>query len=155
MKGYVTEQEQADRTIAVTVRTWTTNALGFAQSIDDLEANDFNFAETSTIFGEKAVDVANGAKPALGHVSLTVSFSIPASGDRLPDLVNVVFNDICNFVPFSISLDSVILGTRPDGTKAILRVEQEGALEKEKQNCGPDNEVIYTKEIIEIKNIVE
>lgn len=89
----VTERRLANGTAQITVALVATKALGFAQSIADLAANNFDFLDTPTIFGAKAQDVVNGAGPALGPATLDVSFRIAALGPRplaLPDLLDVV-----------------------------------------------------------------
>ena len=64
--------------------------MGFAQDIAELIASDFDFANTPTIFGNKAVDIAEGAPAALGSAELYVSFRIEVPGAPLPDFFDVV-----------------------------------------------------------------
>jgi hypothetical protein len=149
--GNVIERRRPDGKAVVTVDTWTTNALGFAQDCRDLVDTSFDFAGTPTIFGNKAVDVAFGATPALGPVKLRASFVVQAPGSPLPDFVTVVFN-ACDFVPVNFSFDSLTNGTRPDGTKAVLRVLQTGALTKQQCERG-ETLPVFGVEMVEIKDL--
>jgi hypothetical protein len=149
--GNVIERRRPDGTAVVTIDTWTTNALGFAQDCAQLDAVG-TFADTPTIFGNKAVDVALfDATPALGPVKLRASFVIQNPGGPLPDLIAVVFN-ACDFVPVNFSFDSLTYGTRPDGTQAVLRVLQTGALNKQQCDRG-EKEPVFGVERVEIKDL--
>lgn len=149
--GVVKEQVRPDGRALVTVDTWTINALGFAQSIAELETNNFNFLKTSTIFGNKAVDVANGQPAALGPVKMHVSFVIESPGDPLPDFVNVPYDNICDYVPYEISFSSSTYSKLPGGTSKVMRVEQKGYLNE--SDCAQEPKPTYanfTEETIEI-----
>jgi hypothetical protein len=128
----------------VTVKLVTANALGFAQSIADLAATEpdpFDFDQVATNFGAKAVDVAAGAEAATGTAFLTTIFTIANPGDPLPDFLDVNFTT--NYAPASLDFSSTTVGRRPDGTRAILKVEQVATQ-------GTDGVWIYTVENVEI-----
>jgi len=141
VNGQVWECALADGTARVTVKLVTANALGFAQSIADLAANDFDFAGTDTNFGAKAVDVAGGAEPAKGTAQFMTSFTIEYPGAPLPDFLNVVYT--LDYAPGSLDFRSTTIGRRPDGKRAILKVEQVAT-----QSAAGD--WIYTVENVEI-----
>jgi hypothetical protein len=90
VRGVVTECELTDGSAQVTVALVTDNAMGFAQDIQALIDNEFNFAETDASFGNKAVDIAAGAQAALGSADLYLSFRISAPGEPLPDALDVL-----------------------------------------------------------------
>jgi hypothetical protein len=136
--GRVLECALPDGTARISVVLNTRKALGFAQSIQDLIDNDFDFAGTPTIFGNKAVDVADGADPAVGPARLRTSFVIEAPGADLPDWLDVI-NDPETYGPVTLDFRSTTVGTRPDGTPARLRVQQVGL------TVGP-----FTREIVDI-----
>ena len=140
--GRILECELADGTAKISVVLNTRKALGFAQSIEDLIDNDFDFAGTDTIFGNKAVDVANGEDPALGPVSLRTSFIINAPGVVLPDFLDVI-NDPVTYAPVTVDFRSTTVGTLPDGTRARLRVQQVGATD-------PDGVLVFSREIVDL-----
>jgi len=93
-RGQVKQRDCDDGSVEITVKLFTRNALGFAQSIQDLIDNDFDFLDTPTIFGARAQDIADGAEPALGSSTLDVTFRIYCGGfcdePVLPDLRKVV-----------------------------------------------------------------
>jgi hypothetical protein len=90
VRGVVTECELTDGSAQVSVALVTDNAMGFAQDIATLIADDFDFAGTDTSFGNKAVDIAGGEPAALGSADLYLSFRISAPGDPLPDALDVL-----------------------------------------------------------------
>ena len=103
--------------------------MAFAQSIEDLTNNDFDFANTPTSFGNKAVDIANGSDAALGNSSLRTSFIISAPGSALPDFF-LVINDSEQYGPYTIDFRATSVGMKPDESKARLRVQQVCSAEK-------------------------
>jgi hypothetical protein len=122
VSGTVTECARADGTAMISVDLNTENALGFAQSIQALSDNHFNFLQTPTIFGAKAQDVVAGAAPALGSVQFQTTFVIEQPGDPLPD-IRIAFQDNRPDVrPITLDFRSTTVGTRPDGTGASLIV---------------------------------
>lgn len=127
--GLVTESELPNGSARITVALTTTKALGFAQSVPLLIRNDFDFLGTPTRFGNKAQDVANGAKAAVGDVSFSVTFTIPTAGGPLPDLVDVISNikKHPEFKPVNVTFIATISGPCEDGTRDVLHVDQEGA----------------------------
>jgi len=120
--GQVRECALSDGSAKVTVTLVTANALGFAQSIEDLIANDFDFAGTETNFGAKAVDVVAGATPAMGPAKLTTTFTIAEPGGPLPDFLDV--NNTTDYAPASLAFSSKTIGRLPDGRRAALEIEQ-------------------------------
>jgi len=125
----------------VTVKLVTANALGFAQSIADLVANGFDFANTPTNFGAKAVEVAAGAEAAKGPAFLTTTFTIEHPGDPLPDFLDVAFT--ADYAPASLDFHSTTIGRLPDGKRARLKVDQAATQ-------GEDGAWIYSVESVEI-----
>lgn len=92
VRGVITECVLTDGSAQVTIALVTDNAMGFAQDVADLVENGFDFANTDTILGNKAVDIAEGAPAAVGSAEVYLSFRMSAPGDPLPDVLNV-FND--------------------------------------------------------------
>ena len=127
----------------VTVKLVTANALGFAQSISDLSATNppFDFANTDTNFGAKAVDVAAGAEAAKGTAKLTTTFTIAGPGLPLPDFLDVNFTE--NYKPASLDFHSTTIGRLPDGQRARLIVDQVATQ-------GEDGAWMYSVEDVEI-----
>lgn len=124
--GFVIQSEFADGHTQIAVALFTTNALGFAQSVADLTNNDFDFLNTPTIFGNKAQDVASGARAAVGHSTFLITFSISGPGAPLPDLVDVLVNNPSEFMPINLSFTATVPGKCEHGTRAVLRVDQSG-----------------------------
>jgi hypothetical protein len=143
VSGTVTECARADGTAMIAVDLNTENALGFAQSIQDLSDHHFNFLQTPTIFGAKAQDVVTGAAPALGAVQFQTTFVIGHPGDPLPD-IRIAFQDNKPDVrPITLDFRSTTVGTLPDGTGASLRIHQVAATDEV-------GNLIFTKEIVDI-----
>jgi hypothetical protein len=128
VSGTVTECARDDGTAVISVNLITENALGFAQSVQDLSDNHFKFLKTPTIFGAKAQDVVAGsAPPALGSAQFQMTFVIAHSGDPLPD-IRIAFQDNNPDVrPITLDFTSTTDGTLPDGTGASLHIHQMGA----------------------------
>ncbi|WP_319548453.1 hypothetical protein [Desulfogranum marinum] len=133
--GSVVEFPLPDGKAKVQVVLHTKNAMGFAQSIEALANNDFDFNATETIFGNKAVDVCSGAEAAIGQSRLKATFTINA-GDSLPDLMDVIYTG--DYVPWSLDFKAKIF----EG-KSQLEVDQ-------KATADGVNE-IWAKEEINIK----
>jgi hypothetical protein len=143
VSGTVTECARADGTALISVDLHTENALGFAQSIQDLENNHFNFLQTPTIFGAKAQDVVAGADPALGSADFRTTFVIPHPGDPLPN-IRIAFQDNKPDVrPITLDFSSTTGGTLPDGTGASMRIQQVAATDE-------DGNLIFTREVVDI-----
>jgi hypothetical protein len=141
--GSVLECELADGRAEITVVLSTTKALGFAQSIADLAANDFNFLITPTIFGAKAQDVVSGvAAAATGPASLFTTFSISAPGAPLPDFLDVV-NNWVDYAPVTLNFTSTTIGMCPNRGRAVLRIHQMAS-------TNDQNELIYSQEMVEV-----
>lgn len=145
--GYVKECGLAGGDTLVTVGIFTTRALGFAQSIEALEQNGFDFGNTPAIFGVKAVDVGTPGAAAAGPASLTATFAIEAPGGPLPDLVDVLFIRPEAYKPVSFSFTSSTFGDCTGearrGRKARLDVHQAGATD----DAGI---MVYTAEKVEV-----
>lgn len=149
--GYVKEC-QLDDSVRVTVGTFTTRALAFAQSLEALLESNLDFDGTPAIFGVKAKDVTKSADAAAGSASLTVTFPIKAPGDPLPDLVDVL-NDTEDYVKdygyapvsvtFSSSSSGDCTGESRRGQKVQMHVQQVGA-------TGSDGVMTYSVEKVEI-----
>lgn len=122
VNGTVWECKQADGTAKVAVKLVTANAMGFAQSIEELATNNFNFAGTPTIFGAKAVDVVSGAEAAKGTAFLDTTFTIAQPGAPLPDFLDVVYTS--TYAPATLHFESNTIGRLPDGDRARLKVDQ-------------------------------
>ncbi|PXW83894.1 hypothetical protein C8R34_12532 [Nitrosomonas sp. Nm84] len=141
--GVVLECALPNGKAQVSVTLIATKALGFAQSIQDLINNNFDFLNTPTIFGAKTQDVISGAKPATGSVNLATTFSIPAPGASLPDLIDVVFNP-ASYAPVKISFKSTTRGKCTNGkANALLEVHQVGA-------TNESNALVFQKENVAI-----
>jgi hypothetical protein len=126
VRGLVAECELVDGSARVNVALVTDNAMGFAQDIEALIENDFDFAGTPTIFGNKAVDIAAGEPAALGSATLYASFQIEAPGAPLPDFLDVVNATETSgklvYGPVTMTFSSVT----EDGEGNCLTVNQEG-----------------------------
>lgn len=127
VRGLVAECELRDGSARVNVALVTQNAMGFAQDIGELADNDFDFADTPTVFGNKAVDIAaNVAPAALGSAELYLSFHIEAPGAELPDFLHVINaverNGKLTYGPVTLTFTSLI----EDGQGNCLTVNQEG-----------------------------
>jgi hypothetical protein len=144
MDGTVIQRELKDGTTQIKVVLSTKKALGFAQSVADLENNGFDFLNTPTIFGNKAQDVAKGAEAAVGQSTFLITFFIAGPGAPLPDLIDVLFNNTLNYAPVKFSFTSTTPGKLADGTKAVLQVHQVGSFTKENPTW------VYTAEKVEI-----
>lgn len=126
----------------ITVNLLTTRALGFAQSVKDLDGN--TFLETPTNFGVKAQEVIAGKKPSIGPVIFSVTFSISTPGARLPDLLDVINDKPENkYAPIKMSFKSTTFGKCPSGIKARLEVHQVAA-------TNDSDALVFTKEKVKI-----
>jgi hypothetical protein len=144
VKGRVLECVGKDGTVTIKVLLSTENALGFAQSVDELIASGFDFLNTPTTFGSKAQDVLDGAEPALGSVNLRATFTMPNSGDPLPDIRIMYQEELADHSPATIDIRSTTVGTLPDGTEASLHIQQVA-------DTNENGELVFTREIVDIK----
>jgi hypothetical protein len=143
VSGRVLECLRDDGTALISVVLSTQKALGFAQSIEDLDKNEFNFLETDTIFGAKAEEVVGGAEPALGPAQFRTTFVIEDPGAPLPDIRIAFQENEPDVRPITLDFRSTTVGTLPDGTRARLVIQQVGATDE-------DGNLIFTREIVEI-----
>jgi hypothetical protein len=127
--------------VKVSVVLNTSKALGFAQSIEAIIANGFDFSTTPTIFGNKAVDVADGATPAVGPATLHTTFFIAHADDPLPNLVDAL--GAPDFAPWTLDFRSTTVGLLPDGTKARLTVQEVAATDE-------NDAFVYSREIVDL-----
>lgn len=141
IKGQVKECVLADGSARITVNISTSKGLGFAQSIDALCQNGFDFANTPTNFGNKALDVLNGAPAAVGQVTFKTSFTVDNPGDELPDFLNVAFGN--EYAPATLYFRSRTFAARPGGSPTFMRVLQ-------KATVAPGADWVYTVEEVEI-----
>lgn len=143
VRGSVIQCALSDGRAKITVALFTTRALGFAQSIADLEANGFDFLNTPTIFGAKAQDVVKSAKAAVGPVTLLTTFTISKPDAGLPDFLDVV-NNSANYAPVKLDFRSTTFGTCSDGkTKARLDVHQAASTDEQ-------NILVFSVEKVEV-----
>lgn len=124
--GSVTESELPDGRAQIAVNLSTTNALGFAQSVADLDDHKDKFKNTPTIFGNKAKDVRQGAEAAVGQSCFFVTFTNPSPGAPLPDLVDVLVAHPEEFGTIDTNITATIPGKCEQGTRAVLHVVQTG-----------------------------
>lgn len=146
VNGFIIECALSDGRAQVTVNIITTKALGFAQSIDELVKNNFDFLNTPTIFGAKAQEVIAGKKSSIGSVLFSISFLIPQAGANLPDLLDVINPDSDNkykYAPIKLNFKSTIFAKCANGKKARLEVHQIAS-------TNELNALIFTKEKVEI-----
>ena len=142
VNGFILECKLPDGRAKVTVTLLTTKALGFAQSIQALVDNNFDFLNTPAIFGAKAQEVVNGIKPSVGAVFLSTTFSISKPGADLPDFLDVV--NTTNYAPAKYSFKSTTFGKcSTNNTKARLVVHQEAF-------TNHLNEWVYTTGKVEV-----
>jgi hypothetical protein len=150
VRGLVVECPRADGTAQIAVALFTTRALGFAQSIAALADNNFDFLNTPTLFGAKAVSgaedpgtgVVDGADAAVGPVTLVTTFAIAAPGAPLPDFLDVVFNP-APYAPVTLHFSSTTFGRCSDGTPARLDVHQVAATNDQKA-------LVFSRETVEV-----
>lgn len=146
MQGSVIECKLSSNTAKITVALFTTKALGFAQSIQALADNNFDFLNTSTIFGAKAQDVVNGADAAVGPATLLTTFTVQQGSNGkfpLPDFLSVV-NDAATYAPVTLNFTSITFGRCANGKRASLNVHQVAAT----NNQNPPV-LVFSKEIVE------
>jgi hypothetical protein len=144
VSGTVLECSRDGGRAEISVVLSTRKALGFAQSIAAITNNGFDFASTPTIFGNKAVDVAAGAPPAVGPATLRTTFFIDKPGDPLPDLTVLVNGN--TYAPWTLDFRSTTVGTH--ATKARLKVQQVGACVGA---CVDSQELIsFSREIVDL-----
>ncbi len=105
----------------ITVKLFTRRALSFAQSVRTLCEKGFDFAVTPTNFGKKTIDVADGAKPALGWATFQVRF-LWETGTPLPDFLELDPYD-SNQVQ-KLKFRSVAFGRCADRTPCFLHLVQ-------------------------------
>ena len=134
------------------------NAMGLAQPLAEIIANfenndPFPFLNARTIFGSKVEGVpgqGNWSVPgkwAFGSANLWTTFTIPASGVALPDLLDVISstdnNDKLTYGPVTLDFHSATQG-RADEKRQCLKVDQQAS-------TSPDGtQLVFTQEIVEI-----
>jgi hypothetical protein len=120
------------------------NAMGFAQSIEDLINNDFDFLNTPTIFGDKVQAVAGYW--AFGSADLSTTFTISAPGVPLPDWYNVINaqepNGKLTYGPVTLDIQSVTQGPLRD--PRCLRVHQVASTSSDGKS------LVFSTEVVEI-----
>jgi hypothetical protein len=139
VRGYVIECELADDKAQITLALLTTKALTFAQSIEDLVENNFDFLNTPTIFGAKAQDVVDeNAKPALATTFFHVTFMNSPLLAPLPDLVQLINDPKKGQLPLEFEFSAIARGKDAEGGDAELRVVQvcEQVKVKDGQTCS-------------------
>jgi hypothetical protein len=147
MRGSITQCALGGGRAQVTVVLYTTKALGFAQSIADIF--EYGFPNAPTIFGAKAQDVVNGAKAAVGPVSLVTSFTIRSRG-ALPDFLDVI-NSPAKYAPAYLNFTSTTfecsdnrnaqldvheVAQTNDQKKWVYSVEVVDVVDNDGGNCG-------------------
>jgi hypothetical protein len=142
MRGNITQCALRDGRARVTVVLVTTKALGFAQSIEAIINNGFDFLNTPTIFGAKAQDVVNGAKAAVGPVTLVTSFTISSPDAALPDFLDVVNNSPTEYAPANLNFRSTTFGCS-NNSKVRMDVHQMG-------HTNDQNEWVYSVEVVKV-----
>lgn len=146
MQGSVIECKLSNNTAKITVALFTTKALGFAQSIQALANNNFDFLITPTIFGAKAKDVVNGADAAVGPVTLLTTFIVQKDSNGkfpLPDFLDVV-NNSAKYAPVTFNFTSITFGKCANGKRAGLNVHQVAAT-----NDKNPPELVFSKETVD------
>ena len=144
VNGRVLECIDNDGTVTIKVVLSTQKALGFAQSVEALIDSGFDFLNTPTIFGAKAQDVDLGAEPAIAPASLRATFTIENPRDPIPDLRIMYQEELAAHLPATIDFRSTTVGALPDGTKAIMKIQQVGA-------TNEVGDLVFTREIVDIK----
>ena len=142
--GRLLECELSDGTVQVSLLLNTHRALGFAQNIADLIANNFDFDGTPTIFGTKPSEVKADAKPSLGWAKFRVTLTLDESGDPLPDFAGLFSGDISDYTPMSLHCVSKIRGQLFDGTRARMLIDQQATADE------GDSALTFSKEVIDI-----
>ena len=122
----------------------THRALGFAQNIADLIANNFDFDGTPTIFGTKPSEVVAGAKPSVGWAKFRLVLTLDQPGDPLPDFAALFSGDISDYTPMRLHFRSKIIGRLPDGTRARMLIDQQGTA------AEGHSALTFSKEVIDI-----
>lgn len=141
--GSIKERVLPNGKAEIRVALHTKNAMGFAQLVQDIIDNEFDFNATDTIFGNKTLDVCDGAPAAVGQAKLDVTFTIENPGDPLPDLVALV-DDLVgptfDYRPVTLKFKATIF----DGMNH-LKVHQHA------HASATDVDLVYTKEVVEIR----
>lgn len=144
VSGRILECPQEGSGAKISVVLNTRKALGFAQSVQAIIGNGFDFLNTPTIFGNKAQDVVNeGAEAAIGPASLRTTFFIENSGDPLPDIRTAFQDNVADYAPITLDYRSTTVGTLPDGRRARLRVQQVAA-------TNENDELVFSREIVDL-----
>lgn len=126
VSGTVKERARPDGRAEVRVQLETKNALAWAFLFKDADFDDpLVFLNTRLAFGARAQDVvAAGAEPALGKVTLDITFMNSALGAPLPDLVQLVNEPASGQKPLTFRFEAEARGVKQDGTRAHLRIRQ-------------------------------
>ena len=135
VRGSVTERPLPDGKARIRVKLHLGNVMGFAQSGEDLIENNWEFHNTGTIFGNKTMDVCEGATAAVGKATFKVTFTMEQDAP-LPDLMDVIYTS--DYHPISFELKAKIY----EGP-TLLRVHMKMAIN--------DKGETWTRELIEIK----
>lgn len=145
VEGHVLECPQGRGLFTVKVVLETEDSIAFAQSFEDLIANDFDFNNTDTIFGEKPADVVNeGLEPALGESKFRISFTVDKRDESpdLPDLLDLIDNS-ASYAPVKFDIRITAEEERDDDTEVCLIIRQTAATD----NTGS---LRYTEEVVEV-----
>jgi len=151
VRGYVLECRLASGKAQITVALFTTNALGFAQSVAVLAENGFDFLNTPTIFGAKAQDVVKRAKTAAGPVTLFTTFTISNPDAKLPDFLDVALSNPTKYGPAKFSFASTTFGKCAyNGRLARLDVHQNASTDDQADDQGLWKWKVYSTEKVEL-----
>ena len=161
-KGKVREKKLSDGTAKITVKLRTCKALAFAQSIQAIIDNGFDFVGTPTLFGVKAQDIVGDGDDdddiddddiALGWSMLKITFVISEPGADLPDLLDVFDfpgNYSSTLVTTKFSFESKTYGETAAGDDAVLYVFQDGKTVKAADGTWSWS---YDKEIVTLTEL--
>jgi len=137
VSGTVIQRELTDGSgkAEITVNLHTKNAQGFALLVKDIIDHGFDGAPAK--FGNKTLDVCEGAQAAVGNTHLSVKFNIKEAGDSLPDLVDLINNNPEVNQPISVVFSATIFNDE----NQLLNVHQ---------TVAPSLPT-YTSEVVEIR----
>jgi hypothetical protein len=124
--GTLRERAASDGRAEVRVTMETRDALAWAFLIADADFDNdpFPFLNTPLAFGARALDVIEGATPALARVSVEATFMNSGPGAPMPDLVQLVLAPEPGQIPYTIAFKAEACGQNSDGAPALLRVHQ-------------------------------
>jgi hypothetical protein len=143
VKGSVRKCTLPNGATQVYVNLLADKAMGFAQTIDALSNNGFDFNATPAFFGAKAADVKNRKTAATGPAAFSATFVMPNAAPNFPNLIDVVVDNPGNYKPVTLAFTSSTDGKCANGKDGNMFVHQVGATDA----AGA---LVFTQETVDI-----